>query len=91
LSGVKKPGSAGNRRTDMKEWIEKVNKEYDEKIEIVKRTCVMHHASYFKGYVSRRTKGFIEPYIGKYGRGYKIYLPNWSSTWFSVVQYWIEK
>ena len=75
----------------MKEWIEKANKEYDEKFEIVKRTCELHHDAYFKGYVSRRIKGIVKPYKGIYGKGYKIYLPNWGSTRYSVVEYWIYK
>ena len=74
-----------------REWIEKMNKEYDEKFEIVKRTCEFHHAAYVRVYVSRRIKGIVKPYKGMFGAGYKVYRPYGNSTQYSIVEYWIEK
>ena len=75
----------------MKEWIEKMNKEYDEKFAFVEKKCKFHHSAYYRGYVSRRLTGYIKPYKGKFGEGFAIYKPNWGSTRYAVVEYWIEK
>ena len=34
-----------------------------------------HHSAYCRGYVSRKTDGYIEPYKGKFGEGYVAYRP----------------
>ncbi len=76
----------------MKECVEKANKEYEEKFAHIMKECTFHHSAYYRGYVSRRlTIGYIKPYQGRYGSGYKIYKPNWGSTRYSVVEYWIYK
>ena len=49
--------------------------------------------SIFRGYVSR--KGDAEErsasmYSWKYGTGYTVNMPNWKSTRYSYIEYWIK-
>ena len=91
MSGGEKPGIAGNRRTDMKEWIE-TNKEMEARYARIMKECTLHHSAHCRVYVSRHlTIGYIKPYKGKFGEGFAIYKPNWESTRYSVVEYWIYK
>jgi hypothetical protein len=47
--------------------------------------------SMWRGYVSRKGKvNAAHPYEGRYGRGYCVYRPNWESTRYSFVTYYIE-
>lgn len=48
------------------------------------------HTSYFRGYV-RRTGGLPEPsaYNGKFGKGFTTRQPNFDSTQYSFVTYFI--
>jgi hypothetical protein len=50
-----------------------------------------HHTALFRGYVSRKSSGYIQPYTGKYGTGYKVFKPNYNSTRYSFVEYWIQE
>lgn len=50
-----------------------------------------HHSAYFRGYVSRVGDYGVEKYNGRFGKGYKVYVPNWNSTTYSFVRYYIEK
>ena len=60
--------------------------------------CYYHHTSYCRRYVSRRkenpeepgTLGYYEKYSGKFGEGFREFLPNWASSQFSYVVYWIK-
>jgi len=74
-----------------KEWIEKANEEYKMLFSQVEKTCEFHHASLTRRYVSRRIAGYIKPYKGMFGVGYKVYKPYGNSTQYSIVEYWIEK
>jgi hypothetical protein len=47
------------------------------------------HTSYFRGYVSRKTGPVVTPYDGKFGKGYQKLSPNWESTTYSFVTYYI--
>lgn len=47
------------------------------------------HTAYTRRYVSRKTDGYVESYNGKYGKGYAHYQPNWDSTRYSLVTYYI--
>lgn len=50
-----------------------------------------HHTALFRGYVSRKNAGgIVEKYSGKFGKGYKVLRPNWNSTRYSKVDYFIE-
>lgn len=61
------------------------------------KRCYLHHTSYFRGYVSRREENPEEPgalgwygeYKGHFGEGFAEYTPNWQSSWYSYVTYWI--
>lgn len=43
-----------------------------------------------RGYVSRKTTGYVAPYKGRYGTGFCVYRPNWESTRYSFVTYYVE-
>lgn len=50
-----------------------------------------HHTALFRGYVSRKNAGgIVEKYSGKFGKGYKVLRPNWNSTRYSKVDYFVE-
>ena len=53
-----------------------------------------HHESTFKGYISRKLSVDelpVLPYKGKFGVGFKVLLPNWESTNYSRVKYFIYR
>lgn len=50
-----------------------------------------HHTSTMGGYVSRKTRGSILPYSGKFGVGYKVLTPRWDTTNYCYVSYYIRK
>lgn len=53
-----------------------------------------HHESTFKGYISRKLSVDelpVLPYKGKFGVGFKVLLPNWESTKYSRVKYFIYR
>ena len=45
----------------------------------------------YRGYVSRKKHkdGIVEKYDGKFGTGYVIRRPNWQSTGYSYITYYI--
>jgi hypothetical protein len=45
--------------------------------------------SMWRGYVSRKTNGHAASYKGKYGSGYCVYRPNWESTRYSYITYYV--
>lgn len=59
--------------------------------EMVKSGTIRHHhTAYFRGYVSRT--GGPSPatvYAGKFGEGFVTVQPNWNSTQYSFVTYYI--
>lgn len=51
-----------------------------------------HHTSSTQGYVSRRLSTPNYPvikYVGKFGRGYKLFSPRYDSTWYCYVTYYV--
>lgn len=53
-----------------------------------------HHESTFRGYISRKLSVDelpVLPYKGKFGIGFKVLLPNWESTNYSRVKYFIYR
>jgi hypothetical protein len=52
----------------------------------------LHHTSLTQGYVSRKggVQNTIIKYKGRFGKGYKLLLPNNESTRYCYVQYWIQ-
>ena len=54
--------------------------------------CSFHHEATARGYVSRKKKTVtVEPYAGKFGEGFKVLLPDWRSTSYCKVYYWIKR
>lgn len=52
-------------------------------------TAKYHHSALEKGYVSRKLECIIEKYSGKFGTGFKVLYPNYRSTRYVVIQYYI--
>ena len=65
--------------------------------EEIKRRCYLYKRSLFKGYITRKTDSEgsyvikIYRYIGRYGKGYAIFTPNWNTRNYVYVEYWIER
>lgn len=51
----------------------------------------MHHTSYVRLYVSRKSKPLVEEYKGKFGEGYVVLSPNWNSSRYSLKTYYVVK
>lgn len=51
----------------------------------------LHHIASRRGYVSRKTSGRLEPYSGKFGRGYVAITPRWDTTQYVNVAYYVAK
>ena len=49
-----------------------------------------HHTAYARGYISRKSDGYAVPYSGKFGKGFKVYMPCWGSTRFCLVAYYVK-
>ena len=53
-----------------------------------------HHEATCRGYLSRKLSPEelpVYPYTGKFGRGFKVLLPNRESTSYSRVKYFIYR
>jgi len=50
------------------------------------------HTSLARGYVSRKNggKSIVVEYHGRFGRGFKVFTPNWDSTRYCYVTYYVE-
>lgn len=51
----------------------------------------IHHQAKHAGYVPRTTDGVIEPYNGRFGRGYILKEPRWDTSRFVTVTYYIKR
>ncbi len=52
------------------------------------------HTSLTRQYVSRKngaSENLVYPYKGRFGVGYIALKPNWESSRYSFVEYWIKK
>ena len=47
------------------------------------------HTSLFRGYVSRVDDPSVVPYKGRFGEGYALLSPNWDSTNYSYITYYV--
>lgn len=55
------------------------------------QTHKLSHTSLARGYVSRKNKEGIKiKYEGRFGKGYKVLKPNFESTRYCYVSYYIE-
>lgn len=53
-----------------------------------------HHESTCRGYISRKlalNELPVYPYTGRFGKGFRVLLPNWESTNYIRVKYFIYK
>lgn len=48
-----------------------------------------HHSALRAGYISRKLECVIEDYNGKFGQGFRVLYPNYRSTRYMIVQYYI--
>ena len=55
------------------------------------RQYEFHHESFRAGYVSRRIRGLVVPYTGRFGVGYQVLIPNWGSSQYCYVRYYIKR
>lgn len=52
----------------------------------------LHHSATTRCYVSRKSgMRRVETYKGRFGEGYIVYEPNWCSTNYSYIVYYIKK
>lgn len=51
----------------------------------------LHHTATAQGYISRKSSGYVVEYNGKFGKGFKHCLPNFNSTYYYLVTYYIYK
>ncbi len=49
------------------------------------------HTALTRGYVSRKSEGRVQPYEGRFGKGFAVYTPNWDSTGVCYVTYYVRK
>jgi len=55
------------------------------------RLVIKHHSSLTRGYVSRKnSKGESMHYVGRFGKGVKVFTPNFNSTRYCYVTYYVE-
>ena len=47
------------------------------------------HTSWTRGYVSRKGRGIVRPYNGRYGVGYVLLTPSWQSTTYCHITYYV--
>ena len=50
-----------------------------------------HHTAARRGYISRKTEGYVEEYEGRYGKGYVIVRPRFDTTQYVYIDYYLEK
>ena len=61
--------------------------------DIKKSGINLHHTALTRGYVSRKLSNddcVAIPYSGKFGEGYIVYTPNWDSTRYCYISYYIK-
>lgn len=49
------------------------------------------HTSWKRGYVSRKSSGYVSPYKGRFGEGYILETPSWRSSEYCYVTYFVKK
>lgn len=52
---------------------------------------MFHHTSMRRGYVSRRSRGTVVPYKGRFGEGYMILTPRRDTTRYMDAHYYIRQ
>lgn len=62
-------------------------------LDLTKNGFRLYQTALTRGYISRKKKDsdlVCDEYTGKYGKGYKVLKPNFNSTKYCVVEYWIK-
>lgn len=51
-----------------------------------------HHSARYQRYISRKKpEGVLEPYEGRFGKGYLLLQPAWDSTRYCYCTYMIRR
>lgn len=58
--------------------------------ELYKRGYTSGHHAWARGYISRKSDGYLEEYSGRYGEGYILHEPSWGSTIYHEITYFIK-
>lgn len=59
-------------------------------MENIKEKCNYHHTAYARGYHTIK-EDTIEPYAGRFGKGYKVHYHANNTTQYHMISYYIEK
>lgn len=51
----------------------------------------LHHTALARGYISRKIEGTVESYDGVFGKGFKVMKPNFKSSRYVIVEYWVAE
>lgn len=51
----------------------------------------LHHTASRRGYLSRKCDGKVEPYNGRFGKGFIQVTPRFDTTQYVDISYYIEK
>lgn len=78
-------------RESVKKFSE-TRKEHKPEVKIIEgKKCYKHHTSLSCGYVSVKEKdGIIEPYSGRFGKGFTVKEHNEHSSKYCLITYYIE-
>lgn len=66
-------------------------KQADIKIDDVRKNYTFVKRAQKSGYLSRNGNPMVLPYRGVYGEGYIIAYPNYRSTRYVMIEYWVDK
>lgn len=59
--------------------------------ELIDKGYRLHHTALNGGYISRKLKdGIIEKYDGRFGKGYTVKKPNFESTRYYHISYYVK-
>lgn len=59
--------------------------------ELIENGYKLHHTALNGGYISRKLKdGIIEEYDGRFGKGYTVKKPNFESTRYYHISYYVK-
>lgn len=51
----------------------------------------LHHTALSRGYISRKLKnGIVEAYNGRFGEGFAVLKPNYESTRYHFISYYVK-
>ena len=62
---------------------------YEIELKVLAGELKKSHTSYVREYVSRKSGPYVRPYDGKFGQGYAVLSPNWASSKYSYITYYV--